>query len=98
MLFLAGLVSFDTIWQAPLLAATYLIIHIVEEAITPILLARRFTLNPVLVIISIVFWNWKWGVGGGAAGGPVARNAQDICDRIRSLAAFGHFLGAEARN
>ena len=28
------------------------------------LLARRFTLNPVLVIISLVFWFWMWGVPG----------------------------------
>jgi predicted PurR-regulated permease PerM len=26
------------------------------------LLARRFTLNPVLVIISLVFWFWMWGI------------------------------------
>jgi predicted PurR-regulated permease PerM len=47
MLFLAGLVTFDTIWQALLPAATYLAIHVIEgETITPMLLARRFTLNP----------------------------------------------------
>ena len=26
------------------------------------LLARRFTLNPVLVVISLVFWFWMWGI------------------------------------
>ena len=98
MLFLAGLISFDTIWQAPVLAATYLIIHIVEEAITPILLARRFILNPVLVIISIVFWYWMWGVGGALLAVPLLATLKIICDRIRPLAAFGHFLGAEARD
>jgi predicted PurR-regulated permease PerM len=28
------------------------------------LLARRFTLNPVLVIISLAFWFWMWGIPG----------------------------------
>ena len=28
------------------------------------LVARRFTLNPVLVIISLVFWFWMWGIPG----------------------------------
>ena len=39
--------------------------HLIEgETVTPMLLARRFTLNPVLVIISLVFWFWMWGVPG----------------------------------
>jgi predicted PurR-regulated permease PerM len=99
MLFLAGLVTFDTIWQALLPAAAYLIIHIVEgETITPMLLARRFTLNPVLLIISIVFWYWMWGVAGALLAVPLLATMKIICDRTRPLAAFGHFLGAEARN
>jgi predicted PurR-regulated permease PerM len=99
MLFLAGLITFDTIWQALLPAATYLVIHIIEgETITPMLLARRFTLNPVLVIISIVFWYWMWGVAGALLAVPMLATLKIICDRIRPLAAFGHFLGAEARS
>jgi predicted PurR-regulated permease PerM len=98
LLFLAGVVTFDTVWQASLPAVAYLIIHIIEgETITPMLLARRFTLNPVLVIISIVFWYWMWGVAGALLAVPLLATLKLICDRIRSLAALGHFLGAEAR-
>jgi predicted PurR-regulated permease PerM len=35
------------------------------------LLARRFTLNPVLVIISIVFWYRMWGVAGALLAVPL---------------------------
>ena len=86
MLFLAGLVTFDTIWQALLPAAAYLAIHIIEETITPMLLARRFILNPVLVIISIVFLVLDVGCRRGAVGGPVARGAED---HLRSYSAIG---------
>lgn len=64
ILFLAGLLTFDTLWLAFLPAATYLAIHGTEGAVTPLLLARRFELNPVLVIISLVFWFWMWGIAG----------------------------------
>jgi predicted PurR-regulated permease PerM len=38
-------------------AGLYLVIQLIEgEAVTPILLAKRFILNPVLVIVSLVFW------------------------------------------
>lgn len=53
---LAGLLTYDTLWQALLPASLYLGFHLIEgESVTPMLLARRFTLNPVLVIITLVF-------------------------------------------
>jgi predicted PurR-regulated permease PerM len=54
---LAGLLSIDLLWLAFLPAGLYLLIHLVEgETVTPVLLARRFAINPVLVILSVVFW------------------------------------------
>ncbi|MGC1178518.1 MAG: AI-2E family transporter [Methyloceanibacter sp.] len=90
---LAGLLTIDTLWQAFLPAGLYLGIHLIEgETITPMLLAKRFTLNPVLVIISLVFWFWMWGAPGAILSVPMLAIAKIICDRIRPLAAFGHFL------
>ena len=51
---LAGMLTFDSLGWALLPPALYFGIHLVEgEALTPMLLARRFTLNPVLVILSL---------------------------------------------
>ena len=94
---LIGLLSFDSLWQACLPAAGYLAIHLVEgEAVTPMLLARRFTLNPVIVIFSIVFWYWMWGVPGAILAVPMLAICKIVCDRIRGLSALGHFLGGDA--
>jgi len=98
VLLLAGLLTFDVIWQAVLPAAIYFGIHIVEgETVTPMLLARRFILNPVLVIVSLIFWYWMWGIAGALLAVPLLATVKIICDRIRPLMALGHFLGAEAR-
>ena len=89
----AGLLAIDTLWIAFLPAALYLTIHLIEgETITPMLLARRFTINPVLVIISLVFWYWMWGVPGAILATPMLAVTKIICDRIASLTAFGHFI------
>ncbi len=89
----AGLLSIDTHWQALLPAALYLAVHIAEgETITPLLLARRFTLNPVLVIFSLVFWFWMWGIPGAILSVPMLAIAKIVCDRVRPFAALGHFL------
>jgi predicted PurR-regulated permease PerM len=90
---LAGLLTHDVLWQALLPAGLYLGIHLIEgETVTPMLVAKRFTLNPVLVIISLVFWFWLWGVPGAILSVPMLAIAKIICERVRSLAAFGHFL------
>jgi predicted PurR-regulated permease PerM len=90
---LAGLLTLDILWQALLPAALYLIIHLIEgETVTPMLLARRFTLNPVLVVIALIFWYWMWGVPGAILAVPMLAITKIVCDRIRMLAAFGHFL------
>jgi predicted PurR-regulated permease PerM len=94
---LIGLLSFDSLWRACLPAVGYLAIHMVEgEAVTPMLLARRFTLNPVIVMFSIVFWYWMWGVPGAILAVPMLAISKIVCDRIRDLSAFGHFLGGSS--
>jgi predicted PurR-regulated permease PerM len=91
--FVAGLLSFNTLWQAALPAALYLGIHIIEgESLTPWLLARRFTLNPVLIIVSLIFWYWMWGVAGAILATPMLATLKIVCDRIQPLAALGHFI------
>jgi predicted PurR-regulated permease PerM len=90
---LAGLLTNDTLWQALLPAGLYIVLHLIEgQTLTPMLLARRFTLNPVLVIISLVFWFWMWGIPGAILSVPMLAITKIICDRLQPLAAFGHFL------
>jgi len=98
ILFLAGLLTFETLWQAFLPAGIYLAIHFIEgQTVTPMLLARRFTLNPVLVIIALIFWYWMWGVAGALLAVPMLATLKIVCDRIRPWMALGHFLGVEVR-
>jgi len=94
VLLLAGIVTLEWPWQALLPAACYTMIHIAEgEIITPMLLAKRFTLNPVLVIISLFFWYAVWESPDHPRG-TVARDAQIVCDRIEPLKPVGHVMGA----
>ena len=94
LLFLVtGLVVTDTLWGALLPPGLYLMIHVAEgETITPMLLARRFTINPVLVILSLIFWYWMWGVAGAILSTPMLAIVKIVCDRIESLQPVGHFI------
>src|ERR1017187_4751857 len=89
----AGLLTHDVLWQSLLPAGLYFGFHLIEgEPVTRMLLARRFTLNPALVIISLAFWFWMWGIPGVILSMPMLAITKIICDRLKPLAAFGHFL------
>jgi predicted PurR-regulated permease PerM len=90
---LAGFLTHETLWQALLPAGLYFAFHLIEgEAVTPMLVAKRFTLNPVLVITSLAFWFWMWGIPGAILSMPMLAITKIVCDRLKPLAAFGHFL------
>ena len=91
-----GLLTFSHALWALAPAGVYLLIHILEgETITPLLLARRFTLNPLLVIVALMFWDWLWGVAGALLAVPLLAVFKILCDNIEVLTPVGHLLGAE---
>ena len=92
---LAGVTSLGAQWQALLPVGLYFLVHVIEgEIATPMLLARRFTINPVAVILALLFWSWMWGVPGAILAVPVLAITKIICDNLRPLKAFGHVLEA----
>jgi predicted PurR-regulated permease PerM len=94
--FFVGLFTYDSPLSAFLPAGIYLGIHVIEgETITPLILARRLTLNPVLVIASLVFWNWMWGVTGALLSVPLLAVFKIVCDNLPGLQSLGHMLGAK---
>jgi len=99
MLFLVvGMLSLDPLWKAFMPMIAYITVHLIEgEAVTPMLLARRFTLNAVLVMASLLFWDWMWGIPGAVLAMPLLAISKIICDRVRPLAALGHFIQGERR-
>jgi predicted PurR-regulated permease PerM len=90
---MAGVLSLGVSWWALLPVGLYFCIHIIEgEIATPMLLARRFTINPVAVMLALLFWFWMWGVAGAILAVPLLAVTKIICDDLRPLRAFGHLL------
>jgi predicted PurR-regulated permease PerM len=90
---LASVLSLGVTWWALLPVGLYFLVHVVEgELVTPMLMARRFTINPVAVILTLLFWYWMWGVPGAILAVPMLAITKIVCDDLRPLRAFGHFL------
>jgi predicted PurR-regulated permease PerM len=88
-----GLLTFDKLWQAVLPPAWYLLLHLLEaNLITPVLLGRRFTLNPVVIFVSLIFWTWLWGVPGALLSVPLLVSIKVVCDRVPAMSSVSELL------
>jgi predicted PurR-regulated permease PerM len=88
-----GLLTFDNLWQAVIPPAWYLLLHLLEaNLITPVLLGRRFTLNPVVIFVSLIFWTWLWGVPGALLSVPLLVSIKVICDRVPAMSSVSELL------
>jgi len=99
LLAVVGLLTFDTLWQGLLPPAWYLLFHLLEaNFITPVLLGRRFTLNPVVIFVSLIFWTWLWGVPGALLSVPILVSLKVICDRVPSMSHISELLTSESNS
>ncbi len=89
-----GLLTFETsLWQALLPPAWYLLLHLLEtNLVTPVLLGRRFTLNPVVIFVSLIFWMWLWGVPGALLSLPILVSIKVISDHVPALSSISEVL------
>jgi len=88
-----GLLTFDTLGRGLLPPAWYLVVHLLEtNLITPLLLGRRFTLSPVVIFVSLIFWTWLWGVPGALLSVPILVSFKVVCDRVPTLAPVSELL------
>jgi predicted PurR-regulated permease PerM len=88
-----GLLAFDTLGKGLMPAALYLIVHLLEaNFITPVVLGRRFTLNPVIIFITLIFCIWLWGIVGALLAMPILVTLKVVCDHIPALASLGELL------
>jgi predicted PurR-regulated permease PerM len=71
-MFLVGLVSFPSLPHALIAPLLYIGMALIEgQFITPSIVGRRFTLNPLTVFLSLVFWAWLWGPVGAFLAVPI---------------------------
>jgi predicted PurR-regulated permease PerM len=72
LLFFGGLMTFPDAWAAVLPPAIFIGLHLVEaNIITPVIVGKRLTINPLAILIALSFWAWVWGTIGALLAVPL---------------------------
>jgi predicted PurR-regulated permease PerM len=61
----------------------------------PKLMGKRLRLNPLAVVLSLLFWAWIWGAMGLILAVPIIAATKIVCDYTDSLRGLGAWLGNE---
>jgi predicted PurR-regulated permease PerM len=93
VLTIGGLTTFDNLSHALLVPAAYLAINFIQgNVVTPIVMSRRLTLNPVAIFLSLALWWWLWGIAGALLAVPLLAAFKICCDHVESLAPIAALL------
>ncbi|NNJ27141.1 AI-2E family transporter [Alienimonas chondri] len=72
----------------------YMCINLLEgNFLTPAVLGKSISLNPLMVLLSLAFWGWIWGPTGAVLAVPLLSMTKIVCDDVESLRPLALLLG-----
>jgi predicted PurR-regulated permease PerM len=93
---MVAVLSFESFWWALAAPGAYAVIKIIESNfISPNILGRSLTLNPLVIILSLLFWGWLWGPVGALLAVPILVIAKTVCEHVERLHTLAEFINGD---
>jgi len=91
---MVGFLTYPDLTHALMVPGVFLVLNLLEAyLVTPMVLGRRLTLNPVVIFLGLTFWGWLWGITGAVLAVPIMVVFKIFCDHSEPLRPIGEFLG-----
>ena len=93
---LLALVQFyPSIWPGVLTLISLLTIQLsIGNGIAPKVLGDQLNLSPVVILLSLLFWGWLWGIVGALLSVPVTAAIKIVCENIEPLHPISVMMGS----
>ncbi|MFC1453524.1 AI-2E family transporter, partial [Verrucomicrobiota bacterium] len=92
------LASYPSFWPPVATAVAMLSIQMtMGNLVEPKLQGTSLNLSPVVILFSLAFWGWLWGITGMLVSVPIAAAIKITCENIEPLRPISVFMG-DVRN
>ncbi len=90
-----AVIQFYPDWNNPLLISVSMIAIqvLMGNLLEPKLTGEQLNLSPVVVVFSLLFWGWLWGIAGMFIAVPLTVIVKIICENIPQLRAVSILMG-----
>ncbi len=95
---IVGLVQFSLAWGGLTLGGLTVIQQVIGNFLDPRLQGRILSVSPVVIMFSVVFWAWVWGVAGAILAVPLTLTIVSTCAHIPALRFLATFMSRPARD
>lgn len=66
----------------------------IGNGIAPKVLGDQLNLSPVVILLSLLFWGWLWGIVGALLSIPIAAAIKIVCENIEQLQPVSVMMGS----
>jgi predicted PurR-regulated permease PerM len=92
---LAVVQFYPNLWMAGVvLFILALIQQVIGNFVEPKLMGENLNLSPVVILLSLVFWGWLWGITGALLSVPIAAAIKIVCENIEMLQPISVLMGS----
>ena len=67
----------------------------IGNLLAPKVMGDALDINPIVVLVSLLFWGWLWGGGGAVLAVPIAVVIKIVCENIPSLHPVAIFMSSK---
>jgi predicted PurR-regulated permease PerM len=96
VLTVVGLMNFPSIGEALLVPGSFVALTTLEgQLITPAIIGRNMSINPLMILLSVIVWGWLWGIPGALMAVPILASFRAVCEHYPKLYHVGTLLTHE---
>jgi predicted PurR-regulated permease PerM len=98
VLTLAAVATYENLWAAAAVPLVFFALNTIEGyVVTPVLMGRRFTLDPAVLFVGLLFWWYVWGIPGALLAVPMMAAFKIVCEQVEPLQGLAVFLGEDGQ-
>jgi predicted PurR-regulated permease PerM len=86
---------YPSLWPGVITLVTVITIQLgMGNALAPKVMGDQLNLSPVVVLLSLLFWGWLWGIVGALLSIPIAAAIKIVCENIETLHPISVMMGS----